>query len=270
MLSMGLVLTFPQIIEPLKNTRLVILALIGNFVLVPIVAVALVTNLHMSMGYSIGIIILGSASGAPFLPKLTQIAKGDLAYSVGLMVLTMVVTIIFLPVVLPLLITGVTVNPLDIAKSLVVLMLIPLGIALFIRARYEKIAQRLAPYFSKITNIAMIILMLSMFVAYFPELAGAVGSLAILAALILVLVAFGIGYFLGGPNAEIRKVLGLGTALRNFAAAITVAALNFTDPDVLVMVLVIILVSLVVLILIGKKLGQGAGDGTTPVPGTGS
>lgn len=224
----------------------------------------------MSTGYSIGITILGCASGSPFLPKLTQIAKGDLAFSVGLMVLTMVVTIIFLPLLLPLLITGVTVNPLDIAKSLVVLMLIPLGIALFIRARYERIAHRLAPYFSKITNIAMIIFMLSMFVAYFPELAGAVGSLAILAAFILVIVAFGIGYFLGGSNTEIRKVLGLGTALRNFAAAITVAALNFTDPDVLVMVLVIILVSLVVLILIGKKLGQGAGNGTTPVSGTGS
>jgi Na+-driven multidrug efflux pump len=51
---------------------------------------------------------------------------------------------------------------------------------------------------------------------------------------------------------------------------VAVAALNFTDPDVLVMVLVIILVTLVVLILIGKKLGQGAGDGTTPVSGTGS
>jgi BASS family bile acid:Na+ symporter len=270
MLSTGLVLTFPQIIEPLKNTRLVILALIGNFVFVPIVAFALVTILHMSTGYSIGIIILGCASGSPFLPKLTQIAKGDLAFSVGLMVLTMVVTIIFLPLVLPLLITGVTVNPLDIAKSLVVLMLIPLGIALLIRARYERIAHRIAPYFSKITNIAMMIFMLSMFVAYFPELAGAVGSLAILAAFILVIVAFGIGYFLGGSNTEIRKVLGFGTALRNFAAAITVAALNFTDPDVLVMVLVIILISLVVLILIGKKMGQGAGNGTAPVSGTGS
>jgi len=99
----------------------------------------------------------------------------------------------------------------------------------------------------------MIILMLSIFAAYLPELVGAIGSLAILAALILVLVAFGIGYFLGGPNGEIRKVLGLGTALRNFAAAIAVAALNFTDPDVLVMVLVIILVTLVVLILIGRS-----------------
>jgi BASS family bile acid:Na+ symporter len=54
MLAMGLVLTVPQIIEPLKNTRLVILALVGNFVLVPIVAVALVNILPMSMGYSIG------------------------------------------------------------------------------------------------------------------------------------------------------------------------------------------------------------------------
>ena len=38
MLAMGLNLTVKQIVEPLRNTRLVILALIANFILVPILA----------------------------------------------------------------------------------------------------------------------------------------------------------------------------------------------------------------------------------------
>jgi hypothetical protein len=38
MLAMGLSLTIPQIIQPLKNVRLVILALLANFVLVPLLA----------------------------------------------------------------------------------------------------------------------------------------------------------------------------------------------------------------------------------------
>ncbi len=35
MLSMGLGLTIPQIVAPLKNTRLVILALVASFIIVP-------------------------------------------------------------------------------------------------------------------------------------------------------------------------------------------------------------------------------------------
>jgi predicted Na+-dependent transporter len=270
MLAMGLVLTVPQIIEPLKNTRLIILALVGNFILVPLVALALASTLPLSPGYSIGLILLGCAAGAPFLPKLVQVAKGDIAFSVGFMVLMMVVTIVTLPLVLSLLITGITIHPLDIAKSLVVLMLIPLGIALWVRARYEKIALRLAPYFSKVTNIALVILMLSMFVAFLPELGGTVGSMGILASLIFVLIAFGIGYVLGGPEGEKKKVLAFGTGLRNFSAAIAVAALNFTDPDVMMMVLDVIIIALVVLMLIGKVLGKRAGQGTTHTPGAGS
>jgi hypothetical protein len=47
------------------------------------------------------------------------------AFGVELMVLLMVVTIIYMPLVLPLLLPGVSVNPWDIAKSLIVLMLVP-------------------------------------------------------------------------------------------------------------------------------------------------
>ena len=63
-----------------------------------------------------------TAAGAPFLPKLVQGAKGNVAFGVGLMVLLMVVTIGYMPLVLPFLLPGVQVNPWDIAQSLIVLM----------------------------------------------------------------------------------------------------------------------------------------------------
>ena len=47
----------------------------------------------LSEGLSIGLFLFGTAAGAPFLPKLAQVAKGDTAFAVGLMVLLMVVTI---------------------------------------------------------------------------------------------------------------------------------------------------------------------------------
>ena len=52
MLSLGLSLTMKQIIDPLKNVRLVVLALVANFVLVPILAylLALAFSLEDSLG----------------------------------------------------------------------------------------------------------------------------------------------------------------------------------------------------------------------------
>ena len=61
----------------------------------------------LDQSLQIGLAVLATAAGAPFLPKLVQGAKGNVAFGVGLMVLLMVVTIIYMPLVLPLLLQGV-------------------------------------------------------------------------------------------------------------------------------------------------------------------
>ena len=92
----------------------------------PLGAVVLCTLLRLDQPLGVGLLLLGTAAGAPFLPKLAEIAKGNLAFAVGLMVLLMVVTVGYLPLVLPLLLPGVSVNPAKIARSLILLMLLPL------------------------------------------------------------------------------------------------------------------------------------------------
>lgn len=73
-----------------------------------------------------------TAAGAPFLLKLAETAKGDVALSVGVMVLLMVV---YMPIVLPLILTGVDVDVWAIARSLIVVMLMPLAVGLIVKAR---------------------------------------------------------------------------------------------------------------------------------------
>ena len=135
MTSMGLTLKINQIIAPLKNVKLVVLALVVNFILIPITAYLITLALPLDEPLRIGLILLSTAAGAPFLPKLAEVSKGNVAFSVGLMVLLMIATIIYLPLVLPLLLGGVEVNPWDIAQSLILIMLVPLTIGLFIKAR---------------------------------------------------------------------------------------------------------------------------------------
>src|SRR5512141_1603021 len=140
MLAMGLSLTVAQIVAPLRNPRLVLAALAANFILAPALAYAIGSLLSLSDGLRLGLLLVSTAAGAPFLPRLAQLARGDVAFSVGLMTLLVVTTIFYMPLVLPLLMRGVTVNPWEIARTLILLMFVPLTTGLLIRARYTKTA----------------------------------------------------------------------------------------------------------------------------------
>jgi predicted Na+-dependent transporter len=85
MLSMGLSLTVSEIFQPLRNTRIVIMALVANFVLVPALAFALSRIIPLEEDVQIGLLLVGTAAGAPFLPKIAQIARASVAFAVGLM-----------------------------------------------------------------------------------------------------------------------------------------------------------------------------------------
>jgi len=257
MTSMGLTLKINQIIAPLKNVKLVVLALVVNFILIPITAYLITLALPLDEPLRIGLILLSTAAGAPFLPKLAEVSKGNVAFSVGLMVLLMIATIIYLPLVLPLLLGGVEVNPWDIAQSLIVMMLIPLAVGLFINGRYEDIATNIQPTFGQASNIALLVMSVLGLVLNFKDMIGLVGSLGILAGIIFIIAATAIGYFLGGSDSDIKSVMGLGTGQRNISAALVVAGQSF-DMDVVTYLIVISVVGLVVLMPLAGELGKRA------------
>lgn len=255
MLSMGMSLTMKQIVDPLRNTSLVILALVANFILVPIVAYALTLIFPLNESIATGLILLSTAAGAPFLPKLVEMAKGNTAFSVGLMVLLMVVTIIYLPLVLPLLLSGVEVSAWDIAQSLIFMMLIPLAIGLFVKARYEDAAAKIQPTFGQAANLAIIVLLVLGVVLNFKDMIALVGSWGILAGIIFVVVALMAGYFTGGSDSGVKSVMGLGTAQRNISAALVVAAQNF-DTNVITYIMVFSVIGFAILMPAAGELGK--------------
>jgi bile acid:Na+ symporter, BASS family len=256
MLAMGLGLTVSQIIAPLRNARLVVLSLLVNFVLMPLGAVALAALLRLDQPLGVGLLLLGLAAGAPFLPKLAQIARGNLAFAVGLMVLLMVVTVGYLPLVLPLLLPGVSVNPAKIARSLFLLMLLPLAGALAVKARFADVAARTKPLLDRVSNLSLILLVLLITLANVNNVLAVFGTRGILGGLLFIALGFGLGWLLGGPGMDTRRVMALGTAQRNIAAALVVGSQSFSDPKVVVMVVVVAIVSLLILMPLSRMLAK--------------
>jgi predicted Na+-dependent transporter len=261
MASMGLSLTMAQITGPLRNARFVIVALLANFLVPPILAFLLIQVFSLDEPLAVGLMLVSLAAGAPALPKTAVFAKVDAAAATGLMVLLVVVTILVLPVALPLLLTGISVTFWDIASGLIILILVPLAVSLFVRARYPEAAASALPHFAQASNLSLLFLMVLMVVLNFSDVVGLLGSGGLLASLVLVGLTTAGGYLLGRLGKAGDWLQGLGAGQRNIAAAMVVATMNFGNDEI-VMVVVYSLIGMVVIIPLALELGKRAAGAT--------
>ncbi len=256
MLGVGLSLTLSQIIAPLRSARLVVGALVANFVIVPLLALGLARLFRLDEPFAIGLLLLGLAPGAPFLPKLVELAKGDLAFSVGLMVLLMAGTVGFLPIALLRVLPGVDVGIWQIARPLLVLMVLPLIAGLVCKARFASFTAHARPWLSRVSNVSLVTVTCLVVSLHLPSVLKVLGTGAIAAVILFTALSGLTGHLLGGSELSTRKVMVLGTGFRNIAAALVVGEEDFKNPNVIVMLVIAALVGLLLLMPIAVAWGK--------------
>ncbi len=143
--SMGLGLTARELLAPFKKIRLLSVALIVNFLVIPLLALCILRILPLEPGLAAGLLIVATAAGAPSLPKTIEIIGGDIAYAVEITLVLVLVTIVYMPIVLPLLMSGIQVDQVATALYLLVFMLLPLVVCMIVRARKPDLAESLYP-----------------------------------------------------------------------------------------------------------------------------
>ena len=248
MLAMGMGLTLREVLEPLRNWRFLAAALLLNFMIVPAVAWLLAQVLGLAPDVRIGLLLIACVAGAPMVPKLVQIAKGDAATAVALVALLVVLSVVFAPLALPLLLPGMTVDSGAIAGNLALQMLLPLAIGIFVRERWEEEAAEYRPTIGTISNIALVLIFLTSVGANLPGVLDLFGSGGIISIALLIAAAVAAGYLIGIPAGVERRVLALGAGQRNLAAAFIIATDNFPDrPTVLLLISIAGLVMMVIL-----------------------
>ena len=256
MFGLGLGLTVGEIVAPLTDLRFVAGALAASFLVVPAAAWTLARLLGLEPDLEAALIIFGSVAGAPLVLKQAQLGRGDLRAAVSLVTLQVVATVIYLPLALPLLIPGITVDPVAIALPLVLQILLPLGLGLLMNARYDEEAEMARPIMSEIANLSLAV-MLVLNLGHVGQVLALLGTGAITASVLLVAIGFGTGWLLGGPAPATRRTLALGTAQRNFAAAFVVGGGTFADrPTVMIMLLAASLISMVLLLAGAGEMGR--------------
>lgn len=257
MLSMGLKFYPKQFLEPLKNKNLILKSLAANFILVPILTYIIIQVIPLEQGLAIGLVLMATAAGSPFMLKLVQFMKADIAFAVGLMLILSIVTLVYMPLMLSILLPNVSVNHLSIAVSLLVLIFLPLISGTIIKWRYNEIARIIQPTFNQISNIFIFVVVILYLVLNYKDFIAVFGTGALIASLIFILAAFSIGYLLGGPSKDTKPVLGLGTAMRNSSAAFVVALANFSSQyNVMAMIIVVYILNIIIMMIISGEISK--------------
>jgi BASS family bile acid:Na+ symporter len=253
MLAVGMSLTVKEIIRPLRNLRQMLLILFASFVLLPLWALLLTWVLPLGDEQKTALILLGACAGGPFIPLLVQTVKGNMPLAAGAMVLLLVITIFFVPLVLPLMLPDVQVDAPTIARDLILFMLVPLIIGLLVRWRIPNQASRWQPNFSRFSMLSLLVMLFTGTIPALPKIINTLGTLLIPSAILLALGGWGIGYLLAfRQESRLRKVISLGTGQRNLAAALLVAAHSFS-ADTFVMTLVACLVLTLTMFLVAAE-----------------
>ncbi len=247
LLEMGLKLKMDEAFKALRDVRFFVLTLVWSFVLGPAIAVLLTKILPLAAPYALGLLILGMAPCAPYLPFLSEKARGDLGYVAAFMLLTAVGTVALMPLMVPVLCKGFAADPWAIGKPLLFFIAIPLAIGVAIRQTKDLFAEKAHPVVKKLNGINTIILGVVALWLYGKDFLGAVGTYAIGAVILYYVILAAAPYALSFKLAHGQKsVLALGVSGRNIGAAFAVLfAAAGTDKRAITMCVIATFITLI-------------------------
>ncbi len=252
--AMGLEINPKEAALALKNPRFVLLILIWGWIVGPAIAWLLTNIIPLSEPHAAGLLLISMAPTAPFFPLMVSQARGDMSSAGAFILVATLGTVVFLPLQVPLLIPGLTVETWALAQPLLTMVLLPLLIGLAIKVFKSPVADKLLPVVKKIGTLFLLITAVLTAVLYYREMLSAVGSFAIGAQLLLFIILTVLSYKFGfGLKQGQRSAMALGMCTRNIAA-VFVAYFGITNPDpgIFAMIVLVVPLALIVAVIAAK------------------
>ncbi len=245
--SMGLELDLRETTKSLRSARVLALTLGWSWLVGPALALLLTRILPMAEPYAMGLLIFSLAPTAPALPLFIRIARADMSLAAAVMPLSVVGTVVLMPLLAPFLIPGLTVSSWAIGKPLLLTVLLPLIIGVVIKEYAAAVAEKIFPAVKKIAGLSTLLLLVFTLVFHGRALLSALGSFAVGGQVIFTLV-MALSYTLGfGLSQAQRSALALGVCSRNGGAMfVAITAFPNLDPRLLVMILLAVPVPVIV------------------------
>ncbi|HAB19283.1 MAG TPA: bile acid transporter [Verrucomicrobiales bacterium] len=254
LLAAGLRLAPVEVWTALRDWRRLVMLLAVNFIVVPAITVLAVRLFAVPPALALAMVLLSVAPFAPVVPVFTRLAQGDLALAAGLTAVFPVfctfltplayrAAMFFLPPAGEL-----KFQTLSILATLLATATAPLALGVALNQLFPETSRRVVRWAEIVSegvgSLSLAFVVISEFRSIF-----AVGWMPVLAMILLNQLSLELGYRLGGPDRAAKMVTGLGTANRNIALSLLVAADSFPAtavvPGVVTNGLLLILLGLV-------------------------
>ena len=261
LLGVGLRTPFGAVFAVAQQYHIVLRGLVANFVVVPLVFVLVLQGLPLGPDVTIGLLVLAAVPVASAAPPFVRLAKGDLPYAVGLMLIVAFLCVPITPLILALCLpsseAGLEIDLWKIIQTLLAAQIIPLSAGMTIQHVRPRWAEKLLQFVPKLALIG-IMLSLTLIAARQAQRIVGLGVLPHLAVLLSILICLIIGnVMMKGEAAEMRRSLAISTAIRNVAVALLIVGTNFPGSPAVTIVFVFGVLSLIVSFTYGK-LAAGA------------
>src|SRR5512137_841341 len=250
MLALGLSQTVRQILDPLRNIRITISAVVASYIILPLIATLIARLFGLDPPLRYGLVLLAMAAGAEVGPIFTGKSNANVSLSGGILAMSIAITIIYIPFMIGVFLPDVEVDVKHMVLKLILTIVVPLLLGLLIRSRFEKIAHAIEKYLHTISQLFMVLLLLTLIGLYYKPFIGLFGTYTLLAGVIYIVAAFAIGYLLGWPERGTRLAMGYMNGARNASVAVIAASSAFSDqPSVMLMIATMVILMLAMLIL---------------------
>jgi BASS family bile acid:Na+ symporter len=258
LLQMGLKLDLKKATSALVDARFMLTALLWSFVIGPALAVFLARALPLAEPYALGLILLGLAPGAPFMPLLAEKAGADINHVAAYLLLASIGSEVILPAAIPVLAPELSADAWAISRPLLLFIALPLAIGICLGFFTGALADKLHPIVKNATNIDIALMLAIVMVLFWRDFLGAIGSYAIAAQILyycsLAAGAYGLSFAL---SHEKRSTLALGLCTRNIGAAMAPLLTTPTSDDrAMVMCILAVFITLIMGFGVAHLLGR--------------
>lgn len=239
MFDLGLTLEGKDFVMVVRRPKAMLAGLLGQLLLLPLLAYALASVLGLSPLFFIGFMLIACCPGGSSSNVFSMLAKGDVALSVSLTAVSSLVTLFTLPLIMQWVTAsqgdaiGVTLPIGNLLMQNIVTMLLPILLGLGVRHWASKAAAKIDAVLSRLAFPALMLLAGIFFVQHRQTISDNFLSLGT-AVTLLLLCAVSLAALLGmgaSLDTKERRTINIEVGMQNAAQAIAIASSPFVFND---------------------------------------
>jgi len=247
MFSIGLRVSTGDLFSILRARGLLTRTLVANCILIPAIGFLLIRVFPLTPDASIGIMLLAAIPGTPISLQFTRLAKTRLAFAAAVIFVLSLVSVAMTPVIIETMPQTMQHSHRPVSSLLATLALyiaLPLCAGVWVARRIPNIGPRLVLPLGVLASALFLFIMWETRLMRREALNTMRGNGTVLAMVLLLLSSMLIGWLIGGPDRDTRRILATSTGMRSVIVVWYIARYCF--PGTQVYMIPLIYVSLMV------------------------